>query len=787
MTKVLSKSHFLNNAHLEVKPHNPFLGKPVSQPDERELGLTKIIHVDAQVMLFIFEHGKADFTEIQKQHCVKIIWEEDASSITVTPVDNASADRSRFETACGVITSFMDAFLTTSEYVPPEAWQSVIDNFMKNGSSVKEKVKVQCLPQQHKISFIGRREDVKGIVEELQEFNTKIERKIALEASKPTTFIENIPRMQLKLLTDSDFETELENKHEETQVRILLEKGKVQVRAPSDTIPKVSSAVWEAVANIRELSLKVSQNAIEMLRSKACQAFMKDQFTANNLQAALAFDPENRGRLVVLGMKMEVAEKASELVKRLVVEDCLDLNEDQVQLERSEKWHQLRYELTDKRILSLSFDRSNKKIWLVGTKEDVSSALRAVKCFLKENSIVNNVVELPRGCRRFLAKYQKQELRKIENELKEHFTCIKGMTDEDDGDLIISGTADGVNKGTNLIQDLASNVVHRKVFLNKPGMRKVLDKSKGKKMLSLLENENSCVIEHFVPRKDDSSKKLGENEAKESKKKKEHLCSFLTPKGKNILVYKDNICDRDVDVIVNAGNANLHHACGVSKAIAEAAGVDLVEECERFIIDQGPILVGQVVVTSAGKLPFKKVIHAVGPQWSKEATREKAMGKIPRAEKLLRYAVTNALNAAKSYKSIAIPAISTGVYEFPRELCAQIMVDSALEFFEENPSCRLSEIQFTIIDEDVVKAFVKEMNSRFVHDPNYESPSNTKGKIKANKSKGRSKSIPTPPLVPASKDIPNVIKTTEGLKLVLVTGDMSQEEVGHTCFIAILL
>ena len=757
MTKVLSKSHSLNDAQLEVKPYNPYLGKPVSQPDEREVELMKSFTVDAQVMLFIFERFKADCTQIQNTHGVKIVWEAGASTITVTPVDKASADKNRFDAACGVITSFMDAFLTTTKHILPEAWQSVVDIFMKNSDSVQKKVNVQCLAQQHVISLTGKRQDVEKLLEQLEELSTNIQGKMTLEASKTTSFIENISQMKLKFLRDLDFEKELETQHEETQVSILLEKGKVRVHAPSGTIHKVSAAVWEAIANMRELSLEMSQAAVEMLRSRECQAFIKDQFTANNLQAALDFDTENMENLVVIALKADVARKASELVKKLFVEECLDLAEGQVQLDRSEKWHQLRYELTEKRILSLSFDRSNRKIWLVGTKEDVSFALGAVKRFLKENTMVNNMVVLPKGCRRFLSKYREHELRQIEDRLKEHFTCIKGVGGEDDADLVVSGTTDGVDKATNLIQDLASTVVRRKVFLNKPEMRKVLDRSKGKKLLILLENENRCVIEHFAPQKDAASKKLEEEEEEANRKKKENLCNFLSPEGKNILVYKDNICNRDVDVIVNAASSKLDHVVGVSKAIAEAGGEVIKNECERHIIDRGPLLEGQVVVTSAGKLPFKKVIHAVLPRWRKEATREKAMGKSPREEKLLRYAVTNALDVAKSFKSIAIPAIGTGIYEFPRELCAQIMVDSALAFFQENSGCRLSEVQFTSIEEDVVTAFVEEMDARFLHDRNYQTTSYSEENAKRRNRSSRNKNNPTSS-IPSLSDYPHILK-----------------------------
>ena len=776
--KVLSKSHSLNGAKLEVILHSPFLGKPVAQPEAQEVDLVASIPVDSQVMLFICEHHNADFKQVQDDHGVKITWEEGASSIMVRPSDKVSADRKKFDEACEVIASFKQEFHTATSHVLPEAWKDVVDIFMKNASAMDEKVKVQCVAQQHVISLTGKKQDVERFMNDLRELKTGIERKIKLEASIETKSIDIDNFVRLQFLRDLDFGKELEAEHEETQVSILLERetgtGKVQIRAPPSTIHKVSAAVWETIAKVTEVSLEMSQNAVEMLRSAACRAFINDKFTANNLQAGLAFDSAKKDRVIVMGMKTEAAEKASKLVKRLVVEECVDLDEDQVQLEKSEKWSQLRYDLTEKRVLSLFFDRLNRKIWLVGTKEDVPSALAAVTRFLKENTIVSNVVKLSTGCRRFLAKYREQELRQIEEDLKEYSTRIKRVADEDDEDLIISGTTEGVEKGTKLVQDLASKVRSEKLFLNKPGMRKVLGQSKGKKLLSLLENENKCVIEHYISEKYESSKKASEE--KEENQRKKEVCSFLTPEGKNILVFRDNICARNVDVIVNAANSNLHHVDGVSKAIAEAAGKDVKDECDRHIIDRGPLLDGHVVVTSAGKLPFKKVIHAVGPKWTKEAAREKTLGRIPREESFLRYAVKNALDSARSYKSIALPAISTGGYEFPYQLCAKVMVNSAVVFFQENPGCRLSEIQFTSTNDDVVKAFVKEMDSRFLHDPNYESSSHTKVKVKASKVKGRKKTMPSTSSTASPADIPNVIKTLEDLKLILVTGNMSQEK-----------
>ena len=354
-----------------------------------------------------------------------------------------------------------------------------------------------------------------------------IEKKIKLKASIETNSIDIDNTVRLQFLRDVDFGKELEAEYEETQVSILLDTGKVQIRAPPDTIRKVSAVVWETIAKVTEISLEMSQNAVQMLSSTACRAFINDQFAANNLQAGLAFDSARKEIVIVMGMNTEAAEKASKLVKRLVVEECVYVDENQVQLEKSEKWSQLRYDLAEKRILRLSFDQRNKKIWLVGTKDDVAFALAAVTRFFKENTIVSNAVRLPTGCRRFLAKYREQELRQIEEDLKEQSTCFQQVADENDEDLIISGTTNGVEKGTKLVQDLASKVWSEKLFLNKPGMRKVLCQSKGKKLLSLLENENKCVIEHYISEKYESSKKAGEE--KEENQRKKEVCQPRMP------------------------------------------------------------------------------------------------------------------------------------------------------------------------------------------------------------------------------------------------------------------
>ena len=785
MNKVIAKSHILNGALLEVRRHNPVLPKSACVAEDHVP--EKVMPVDMQVMQFICERHEAHLTHIQRKHGVEVKWEEGSKSITLATVDGTSMDADRFEKASEAITSFIAEFQTYTIQVTPEAWETLTKQFKEIVSSMKDDVTIQYLNQQYKIVLTGILQHGEALFERLQQMKTEIDSKLAVEASKVSTVVKDIPKERLKFLDDLDFDKELEVHYENTKVDIVLDKGQVCIWGPREVVHKVSADIWEALANMKEVSCELSQNAVEVLKRRPCQLFIQQQFTANNLQALATLrgdEEDGPGILGIIGMNTEVAQKASRLVKTIIVEESIVLDDGQLQLEKSEKWRTFRDELTVNSILGIKFEQNSNKLCMTGRKEDVTSAMRSVKGFLKENTIVSEVLKLARGSRRFLSKYHENELRIIQEKLNECSTVIKGIADDED--VVVTGTNEGVDKAMEEIYNLASKVESQKVPIDKPGMRRVLNQNNGRKMLKLLENENKCVIEFFDGENDASSKDFIEKEKDDERIEKESECTFLTPQGKMIKVFKDNICDRKVEVIVNAANTRLHHLSGVSKAILDAGGEAIQHECDDFIVQQGSILEGQVVVTSAGKLAFKKVVHAVGPSWRKEATREKAMGKTPKEEKYLSYAVSNALDAARNFKSIAFPAISTGAFEFPRDLCAKIMVDATLQFCEENPSCCLSEIQFTSTDDAVVTAFVSEMASRFGKDASF-SHDSSRGKITskeaANKgAQGRKKTAHIVPSASDATDGPNEVTTPEGIKVALVIGNMTDEQVSYTLF-----
>ena len=154
-------------------------------------------------------------------------------------------------------------------------------------------------------------------------------------------------------------------------------------------------------------------------------------------------------------------------------------------------------------------------------------------------------------------------------------------------------------------------------------------------------------------------------------------------------VYGD-ITERDVDVIVNAANTYLKHGGGVAAAIVKKGGKIIQEESDKI----GFVPVGSSVITAAGRLLCKAVIHTVGPR----------MGEGNEATKL-RAAIRNSLELAsdRKFKSISLPAISSGIFGFPKDKCAEILVKEAKNFLVNNNNITSIEIvEFCSIDDETV-------------------------------------------------------------------------------------
>ncbi len=158
----------------------------------------------------------------------------------------------------------------------------------------------------------------------------------------------------------------------------------------------------------------------------------------------------------------------------------------------------------------------------------------------------------------------------------------------------------------------------------------------------------------------------------------------------NISVVKGDITKLEVDAIVNAANTSLLGGGGVDGAIHRAGGKAILEECVAIRNKQGGCQVGEAVITTAGNMPAKYVIHTVGPVWN---------GK-KKVEDLLANAYRNSIELAvkNGVETIAFPNISTGIYKFPKQRAAEIAIETVKEFSANTTN--IKQVLFVCFDDE---------------------------------------------------------------------------------------
>ncbi len=171
----------------------------------------------------------------------------------------------------------------------------------------------------------------------------------------------------------------------------------------------------------------------------------------------------------------------------------------------------------------------------------------------------------------------------------------------------------------------------------------------------------------------------------------------IFPSGQQLQIVQGDITQENVDGIVNAANAHLQHGGGVAGIISRKGGPEIQQESDQWVRDHGPVSHAAPAFTKGGQLPCKYVIHAVGPIWGSGDEDQK-----------LAAAVTGSLEVAAELelKSIALPAISTGIFGFPKDRAANIIFTAVNNYFIENLTNTLEMVRITLFDQPTVDVFL---------------------------------------------------------------------------------
>ncbi|XP_061049146.1 protein mono-ADP-ribosyltransferase PARP9 isoform X1 [Eubalaena glacialis] len=211
-------------------------------------------------------------------------------------------------------------------------------------------------------------------------------------------------------------------------------------------------------------------------------------------------------------------------------------------------------------------------------------------------------------------------------------------------------------------------------------------KNNESRLWEVLQNKFSCIFSLVSPAQE------GNSESRQVFRK------MLMPRLE-LSVWKDDLTRHAVDAVVNAANEDLMHGGGLAQALVKAGGLEIQEESRRRISLYGKIPAGDIAITGAGKLPCKLIIHAVGPRWGL-MDREECISKLRRAIiKILDFVNNNVY-------TVAIPALSSGIFQFPLDLCTQVIVETIKYYFQNMQlASNLKEIHLVSNEDCTVAAF----------------------------------------------------------------------------------
>jgi O-acetyl-ADP-ribose deacetylase (regulator of RNase III) len=175
------------------------------------------------------------------------------------------------------------------------------------------------------------------------------------------------------------------------------------------------------------------------------------------------------------------------------------------------------------------------------------------------------------------------------------------------------------------------------------------------------------------------------------------------PTGQTIQIVQGDITIEEVDGIVNAANEYLQHGGGVARTISKQGGPKIQKESDAWVLQHGRVPHAHPAWTSGGRLPAKYVIHTVGPVWGGGDE-----------DKKLEAAVTGSLRVADELRcsSIALPAISTGIFGFPKDRAAEIIFSAIENYFVENSS-GLKTVKLVLYDQPTVDVFLKSWQDKW--------------------------------------------------------------------------
>ncbi|KAK2850420.1 hypothetical protein Q7C36_009203 [Tachysurus vachellii] len=736
---VLEKQHYIKKQHIRVFPYYESLGVAL-YGDERPIlklpeSFTENIHTSVWKYLQEYpENLDVIMQDMQKHFChlefqdlaVRIIPLE---TILHQGVQTKKLLQTWREKASAEFTAIMSKYKSVEIEIEKDAWAELETEVHRMLSS--EPVALILHKGQGRVSLAGLAEDVHRTGNAVQNIVNRTTQRIQREKSCIEDEISITPSVYMIIMKD-DLQDKICDTFPGLKLNYNVSRQTLTFYGIKEDVSESKCKILQEFVGLNRRMIALDPPILQFLIKWDKEELTKELFFSQGICASLEITNDQP----FLIAKTERALQDSEnRLKAQLGHACIEV--DDPSMLRGMEWQDLVDKLSNtlnSSITKVQIDESDRKVVISGFAESVQLVQEQLSEYVINNSIITTTLQADKIIVKYLKEHRKEDWGKI----MEYNVNVKFEEDT----VSLTGPRLRLSTYKFVFENLLSSVYCCRFKVDKPGAKRVF-KSKELMIVETAKNKMGCVVELVEEddRKQVSSSLIGKKRVR-------------TPDGVEIIVNKGDMCLYPVDAIVNAVNDKLELSGGLSKALSDAAGPELQEACNQVIKKRTKLNPGEAVITEAGKLPCKHVIHAVGPHFD-SANPQKSVS-------TLKNAVKKSLNLAdREYcQSLAIPAICSGNLGFPLALCAETIVSALKEFFNfmKGDMC-LKEIHLIDNNDKTIEAFEAAVQNLYGGSSKSQSP----GFIGASSSQQQNPK----PSSSTSQGLSQSVKTNEGLTITL--------------------
>ncbi|XP_047730766.1 protein mono-ADP-ribosyltransferase PARP14 isoform X2 [Prionailurus viverrinus] len=696
---ITTKKLDLHNMPLSVFPYYASLGTALYGKEKPLIKLPAPFRESLDLPLWRFlkkKHHLMDEINDEVRRChSELMWSELSGEVTIRPATTLfSLGRLRIRTwqkdVSTAFSSIRSKYKVTPLKVDPIVWDTI-----KN-SLEDDRILTEFDTLMGVVTLVGKSEDVQNIEPQIKELIESTTQKIKKEEQSVKEKVAIAPG-RYSLLCHSGILERLHTECPEMEMSYDEASQHMSFKGLRTDVYKAKCEIQKKMYTMAQKNIQLPPEIFQFLQKVDCAEFSKSLFIAQKILAV--YELEGTAVLLTSYFSEVLLDAEKQMVsalssKRIDIEDKDILN--------GKKWKGLTRRLRKKHnsssktvIIDELTSGTKAEVIIAGCVREVNETHSLLFDFVEEHTKIERLVEIEPS---IIIDYLKIEKKPFWQKIKKTNVQVIFNAENKKKGILLIGPKAKVLDGMHIIKQAWESICVESIHIDKPGVSQFFQE-KAQYYKSEVKRLFGCFIEL---QENGGKKEGGGTDGQKCSSRAE-----LAP-GVSLIVQRGDLTQFPVEVVVSTANEDLKLSGGLAAALSKAAGPELQADCDQIAKKMGKIPPGHAVISKAGKLPYRHVIHAVGPKWKGDEALKCVLQ--------LKKAIEESLHLAAKYKyrSIAIPAISSGVFGFPLARCVKTIVLAIKKNFQLNQDGNtLKEIYLVDTAEKAVEAFAETVKTVF--------------------------------------------------------------------------